>query len=59
LLFGRRGRLADVASLLTEFRRDHLHHLGAFEALGVAGRIEVIGKAIGCEDGQRHERTPQ
>ena len=54
LFLGGCARLQDIAFLLTEFRRDDLHHLRAFEALGMTGRIEVIGKTVRREDGQRH-----
>ena len=54
LLPRRRARLADVAATSSPVGRDDLHDLGALDSLGMAGRIQVIGETVGCEDGHAH-----
>ncbi len=54
LVGGRGPRLDDAARALPDLRRHDLHHLRAFDALGMSRGVQMIGKPIGGEDGERH-----
>ena len=49
LVFGGGARFDNDAATLPELGGNHLHHFRAFDAFGVAGRVQMIGKSIGCE----------
>jgi hypothetical protein len=52
-------RFDDLAAALPKLRRNHLHDLCAFDALGVTRRRQVIGEAIGGDERERHGEIVQ
>jgi hypothetical protein len=58
LVFGGSARLDNGTATLPELGGNHLHHFRAFDAFGVAGRVQMIGKSIGCEYREHRVRPP-